>query len=119
MLEALFVVPVGESLQSEERLREVFTLVDASGDGLLDQDEFFAVLPLKGEDVPPEAAGKLFAAGDVDYSGTISGSEFVDFIRNANPVDPTAPDGWRAFLPEAALHYEEMVLLQMTEGSTR
>ena len=49
---------------------------------------------------------------DRDASGTISGFEFVSFMRTANPVDASAPDGWRAFLPEQAAHFEEMVLLQ-------
>lgn len=115
VLEALFVYPEGSSLQSEERLRKVFALFDASGDGFLDQDEFFAVLPLMGEDVPPEAIGKLFMASDTDSSGTISGAEFVEFMLQANPADPNTPDGWRAFLPEHAAHFEEMVLLQVAE----
>ena len=115
VLEALFTIPSGESEQCEEALREVFALVDASGDGLLDQDEFLAVLPLMGEDVPPSVVGKLFAAGDLDSNGTISGAEFVSFMRVANPMDAATADGWRAFLPESIANYEEMVLLQVAK----
>jgi hypothetical protein len=33
------------------------------------------VLPLLGEDVPPEAVGRLITAVDVDRGGTIDGAE--------------------------------------------
>ena len=119
VLAALFVVPEDKGVQSEERLREVFSLFDASGDGYLDQDEFFAVLPLMGEDVPAEAIGKLFAVGDADSSGTISGAEFVTFMQQSNPIAADAAEGWRAFLPEHAAHYEEMVLLQVSQRKVK
>jgi Ca2+-binding EF-hand superfamily protein len=119
VLEALFLVPTGESVQSEEALREVFELFDTSGDGTLDQDEFFAVLPLLGEDVPPSVVSSLFEAGDLDNGGTMDGAEFVDFMRRANPPAEGEADGWRAFLPETAAHFEEMVLLHLREGHRR
>jgi len=36
-------------------------------------------------------------------------------MRIANPTSADAPDGWRAFLPEEAAHFEEFVLLQVAE----
>ena len=56
---------------------------------------------------------KLFDAIDRDTGGTIDGAEFVHFMRAANPFADGAPSGWRAFLPEAAAHFEEMVLLHV------
>ena len=111
VLTALFVCPEGETQQPEDALRECFALFDASGDGSLDNDELLAVLPLLGEDVPETVVSKLFDAIDNDSGGTVDGAEFVAFMRTANPVTPDAPSGWRAFLPEAAAHFEEMVLL--------
>lgn len=103
-------------VQAEEPLREVFQVFDTSGDGQLDHDEFLAVLPLLGEDVPPEVVSKLFDTADVDQGGTIDGAEFVRFMRQANPAAEGAPDGWRAFLPEQAAHFEEMVLLHVSSA---
>ena len=124
VLQALFIVKecdeaeAGEGggglMQPEGPLREAFQLFDTSGDGTLDQDEFLAVLPLLGEDVPPEVVGKLFDRADSDNGGTIDGAEFVSFMRQANPAADDKPDGWRAFLPEQAAHYEEMVLLHVS-----
>ncbi len=119
VLEALFIVADGATEQSEEQLRGVFEFVDASGDGSLDQDEFLAILPLFGESVPPEVVQQLFHAGDADNGGTIDGGEFVSFMRTCNPMDADSPDGWRAFLPESAAHFEEMVLLQCAERKTK
>ena len=34
---------------SERAIRHIFSIFDASGDGLLDEDEFLAVVPLLGE----------------------------------------------------------------------
>lgn len=99
--------------QLEEGLRDVFGMFDTSGDEFLDEDEFLSLLPLLGEDVPPEVISKLFELVDENESGTIDGSEFVDFVRAANPADESLPDGWRAFLPESAAHEEEMVMLEV------
>ena len=113
VLQAIFVLPEGETEQPEAELRECFAMFDASGDGTLDEDEFLAVLPLLGEDVPEAVVPKLFAVIDADSGGTIDGSEFVRFMRLSNPTSEGAPDGWRAFLPESAAHFEEMVLLHI------
>lgn len=113
VLSAIFICPEDAAEQSEEALRQCFALFDASGDGALDQDEFLAVLPLLGEDVPETVVDKLFDAIDRDTGGTIDGAEFVHFMRAANPFADGAPSGWRAFLPEAAAHFEEMVLLHV------
>lgn len=85
-------------VQDEEKIRDVFRTFDAGADGILDEDDFVAVLPLVGEAVPPEALPRLFEAIDDDASRTIDGAEFVQFIRKANPLDKDAVDGWRAFL---------------------
>ena len=37
-------------------------------------------------------------------------------MRRANPYDEGSPEGWMAFLPESAAHFEEMVLLHVSEG---
>lgn len=119
MLEAAFVVPVGEEQQSESALRDAFRIFDASGDGSLDKDEFFAILPLLGESVPPEVVDELFAIVDRDRGNTIDAAEFVAFVRAVNPKDTAAPEGWRAFLPSTSAQYEQMVLLHIAERRSR
>ena len=113
LLEAVFVVPVGETQQSEAALRAAFTIFDSSGDGSIDKDEFLAILPLLGESVPPEVVDQLFDLVDHDRGATVDAPEFVFFVRKANPVDEAAPEGWCAFLPESSAQFEEMVLLHI------
>ena len=99
--------------RTPEQIYLVFSLFDASGDGYLDEDEFLAVLPLLGEDAPPEVIDKLYQVVDDNETGTIDGQEFDEFIRGCNPSDPEAAEGWRAFLPEHEAHAEEMVLINV------
>ncbi len=119
VMRAVWSMPEGATVQSEEALRQVFRMLDSTGDGTLDEDEFLAVLPLLGETVPPEVLPRLFELVDDDRGGTVDGAEFVAFVRRANPHDEAAPEGWRAFLPEAAAHFEEMVLLHLSESAAR
>ena len=202
VMRAIWSIPAGAGEQSESELRDVFRMLDTTGDGTLDEDEFLAVLPLLGETVPPEvrldrtalaldsplvtplacddispqALSRLFELADGDRGRTLDAAEFVRFVRQANPADKVssafllipcdsfqrsgsfsgqprpigihqqpralarvaiasaphgpdavarvlpsqaAPEGWRAFLPEAAAHFEEMVLLHLAEGPAR
>ena len=63
--------------QDEGELRRVFELFDASGDGCLDEEEFLAMVPMLGEDVPPEWLGKLFEVIDGDGNSVVTYDEFV------------------------------------------
>lgn len=119
MMRAVWSVPAGATEQSESALRDVFHLLDTTGDGSLDDSELLAVLPLLGETVPPEVLSRLFEQVDNDAGGTIDASEFVRFVRLANPHDEGEPDGWQAFLPAAAANTEEMVLLHVSDGPGR
>lgn len=110
------IPPDGEEKQSEEALREIFSMLDTSGDGVLDMDEFLAMLQIIGETLPAAVLPRLFALVDNDRGGTVDGAEFVQFVRRANPYDEGSPEGWMAFLPESAAHFEEIVLLHVSEG---
>ena len=103
--------------QDEGELRRVFELFDASGDGCLDEEEFLAMVPMLGEDVPPEWLGKLFEVIDGDGNSVVTYDEFVKFVRLCNPRGdndgaPLAADeasGWRA-LVKGDDHDEKVVL---------
>eukprot|EP00966_Prymnesium_polylepis_P284869 6581609-Prymnesium_polylepis.1 len=51
---------------SEQAMGHIFSIFDSSGDGLLDEDEFMAIVPLLGEVVPPRSRAALFAAVDAN-----------------------------------------------------
>lgn len=92
VLEAVFVT------QDEEQLREAFHYFDVSGDGFIDEDEYIAIAPLLGEDVPGDSLAAVMAAIDTDNNGTVTCDEFVHYVRTCNPQDEHARDGWRAML---------------------
>ena len=104
--------------QDEGELRRVFELFDASGDGCLDEEEFLAMVPMLGEDVPPEWLGKLFEVIDGDGNSVVTYDEFVKFVRLCNPRGdndgaPLAADeasGWRALVK--GVDHDEKVVLQ-------
>lgn len=105
--------------QDEGELRRVFELFDASGDGCLDEEEFLAMVPMLGEDVPPEWLGKLFEVIDGDGNSVVTYDEFVKFVRLCNPRGdndgaPLAADeasGWRALVK--GVDHDEKVVLQV------
>ena len=94
VLEAVFVT------QDEGQLREAFHYFDASGDGFIDEDEYIAIAPLLGEDVPGDSLAAMMAAIDTDNNGTVTCDEFVEYVRKCNPQDEHTRGGWRAMLPD-------------------
>merc|ERR1740139_1161496 len=93
VLEATF----GE--QTDAQLSEVFHYFDADGGGYLDEDEFVAIAPLLGEDVPGDSLAALMSAIDTDCNGTVTCDEFIIFLRECNPRGD-GRDGWRTVVPE-------------------
>jgi Ca2+-binding EF-hand superfamily protein len=121
ILLAVFSKPTAAG-QPSASLEDIFSIFDSSGDGLLDLDEFNALVPLLGEVVPAGLSTKLFETVDMNDSGTISLSEFEAFVRGCNPTHTAQPDGWRVFFSEGELETaaaSEQVLLQMGKVPTR
>ena len=92
--DCFYIFSSAEGTQSDRALHDAFNIFDATGDGLIDEDEFLSLLPLLGEEVPGQLVRKLFEAIDENESGTISCDEFVQFVRRANPCAvPPRPGG--------------------------
>lgn len=76
--------------KSDEDFQKVFDMFDkrlsgGDGQGFLGAEKFKKVLPLLGEDVPPEKIDEVFAQVDSDGSGNIEFDEFKTLMLAMNP----------------------------------
>ena len=76
------------SLTKEQiaELKDVFVAIDKDGNGVLDEDELTQFM--EDADLQPEYAPLAIKLFDTDHNGTISWSEFVQFIDVILSGDP-------------------------------
>eukprot|EP00300_Choanocystis_sp_HF-7_P039837 c6179_g1_i1.p1 GENE.c6179_g1_i1~~c6179_g1_i1.p1 ORF type:complete len:582 (+),score=123.73 c6179_g1_i1:46-1746(+) len=72
--------------QSERDFSKAFRVFDKAGNGFLEAQSFKAVLPMLGEDVPPQQFDDMFRAVDQDQSGKIELEEFIALMKATNPM---------------------------------
>ena len=96
MVDALFL-----HRSSEKAMKQAWFVFDVKKRGYLDAEQFKDLLPLMGEDVPPERIDELFLIADEDGSGSIEFDEFVFLINAMNPNEKRNVPGWLLLLQAA------------------
>jgi Ca2+-binding EF-hand superfamily protein len=75
----------GAQSSSEPSASDLFTAMDADGDGTVTQSEFLSARP---DDVSEEDATSLFAALDTEGTGLLSEQQFTDGLQANQPPGP-------------------------------
>lgn len=67
--------------REERELREVFSVFDKNGDGMISVDDLVVVMQSLGQKLSEADAQEMIREGDVDRDGLISFHEFIMLIK--------------------------------------
>merc|ERR1712086_1071736 len=102
--------------QSEEDMLLAWQIFDPEDKGELDANEFKTILPLMGEEVPPEEIDLLFEQADTNGSGRLTFDEFVQLVCAMNPREASSGEEEEEEVPQETL---DALALQVKMLETR